>query len=77
MKASTVSRIFGGVCLLGVVLFIAKACDVFAAGNFNEFSPVVVWLPVGKALLCGLFAVLWFAGARASQKCERSAAKRE
>ena len=77
MKASAVSRIFGSACLLGVVFFIVKAYDVIAAGSFNEWSLIVVWLPLGKALLCGLFAALWFAGARSSQKCERSAANRQ
>lgn len=76
MKASTVSRIFGGACLLGVVFFMVKAYDVIA-GSFNEWSLIVVWLPLAKALLCGLFAALWFAGARSSQKGERSAAKRQ
>ena len=77
MKASTTSRIFGFVCFLGVVFFIVNACDVMAAENYNEWSPIVVWVPVGKASLCGLVAALFFAGARSSQECECSAASRD
>ncbi len=62
MKASTASRFFGLVCLLGVVFFIVKACDVMAPANYNEFSPIVVFLPMGQALLCGLIVALFFAG---------------
>lgn len=77
MRASTVSRFLSRVCLLGVVLFGVKACNVMAPGNYNEFSGIIVMLPLGGAMLCGLFAALFYAGARACQKGERSAGKQE